>query len=65
MEHIPFMRSRFGTLKGFEILFARILRSSVLQEPEEELLERSMIWPSIDRRRNTKEIKIRNLIPKK
>jgi hypothetical protein len=65
MEHIPLMRSGFGTLEGFEILFTITLRSFVLQELEEEPLERTIIWLSIERGQETKEIKIRNLSPKK
>jgi hypothetical protein len=38
--------SGFGTLRGFEILFAKALTTSVLQESEEELLERTMICSS-------------------
>jgi hypothetical protein len=47
----------FGTLKGFEILFAKALRSSLLHESEEELPERTTICSSIGNGWNARKMK--------
>jgi hypothetical protein len=65
IEHIPLTRSGFGTLRGFEILFAKALRTSVLQESEEELLEKIMICSSIGVGKPHKKNKVEKLNPKK